>query len=215
LEIDAKAISNYVKSQERFKGEIASYWQMMNKLPEYDYSKFYAVYKDYENNILQGDGLTDLKFIKLPNEKVSTGRGIVISNSCDIEQENKRKFPSRIIYAPLIKLSAYEAMLRSAKKGKQSLYTKDEVDLHMDDIRKQRIGQIFYLPSGKELKEEALLFFDDLCTSDNSSISRDNLAETRVFSLSAYGWHIFLERLAHFFTKLSDETVELRFNPNA
>lgn len=222
MEVDPEEILNYVKSQERFKGEIADYWASMKKLPNYDYSKFYATYTEYANNILQGDGIKELKFIQLPDEEVSSGVGIVISNSCDIEQENKRKFSTRIIYAPLMKLEAYSDMLKNAKKedasGKpttQKKYTQKEIDTHLEDIRKQRIGQIFYLPKCQSLNGEAIVFFDNLCSTDNDSVSRDNLTDSRMFSLSAYGWHVFLERLAHFFTKLSEETVELRLKPVA
>ncbi len=218
MEVDAKQILRYVKSQERFKGEISDYWASMKKLPDYDYSKFYAAYPEYANNILQGDGISTLKFIQLPDEEISSGLGIIISNSCDIEQENQRKFSTRIIYAPLLKLDAYARMLKEETikddQGEMKpLYTEKEIEIHLDDIRKQRIGQVFYLPASKYLSDEAIVFFDNLCSCDNTSVSRDNLDESRTFSLSAYGWHVFLERLAYFFTKLSEEAVELRFKP--
>ncbi len=221
MEIDPEELLNYVKTQERFKGEIADYWSSMKKLPSYEYSKFYATYSEYANNVFQGDGIRNLKFIQLPDEEISSGVGIVISNTCDIELKNERKFSSRIIYTPLLKLSTYSTMLKNAyiedSKGKptaEKKYTDEEVNSHLEDIRQQRIGQIFYLPVGKSLSEEAIIFFDNLCSSDNSSVPRTDLENLRMFSLSVYGWHVFLERLAYFFTRLSEETVELRLKPS-
>jgi hypothetical protein len=220
VEINPKEILKYVEARARYKGETKAYWDSISKLPEYDHSKFYAVYSDYDKNILQGDGIANLKFINLPNEDIETARGIVLSNTCDIELENKRKFPTRIIYAPLLKLSAYRQMLIDAKKRDgdgtltdESKFSEEQVDAHIDEIRKQKVSQIFYLPTGRGVSEEVIVFFDNLCSSSNESVPRDSLSETRMFSLSAYGWHVFLVRLSHFFTKFSDETVELRFNP--
>lgn len=217
MEVDPETILKHVKSQARYKGEVEEYWKSMRKLPDYDYSKFYSMYGDYADKILQGDGIKDLKFIHLPDEEVSNGMGLIFSSSCDIEQENERKFPTRIVYAPLMKVQSYVEMLENAEKEDDSgnptgekLYTKEGISMHIDEVRKQRINQIFYLPPGQYLEEEAMVFFDNLCSASNDSILRENLSETRTFSLSAYGWHIFLERLSHFFTRLTEETVELR-----
>lgn len=213
MEVSPEEILKYVESQERFKGEVASYWESMKRLPQYDYSRFYAHYPEYSSIITQGDGLGDMAYIRLPDPEVLTGKAMVLSSTCDIALENQRKFTSRIIYAPLLKLESYEAELRAyeSARGKKK-YTSTQVDTHIDEIRKQKVGQVFYLPKGKYLDEEAIVFFDTLCSCDNESISREHLEAKRMFSLSAYGWHIFLVKLSLFFTRATDQTVELRFS---
>ncbi len=191
------------------------YWESMSKLPRFDYSKFYSSYPEQTSVITQGDVLQELNFINLPDTEVITGRGLVLSSTCDIELKNDRKFPSRIIYAPLVKLESYKQMLEDEMDGQNKKYTPAKIEGHLNSLRKQKVGQVFYLPAGGYLEEEALVFFDTLCSCDNEQVSRDNLLDVRVLSLSAYGWHIFLEKLGLFFTRLTNDTVELRFKPAA
>ena len=212
MDVNPQEILKYVKSQERYAGEISSYWESMKKLPLYDYSKFYTTYPDYANIITQGDVIGSLSTIKLPDPTVYPATGIILSNTCDIAPENKRKFSSRIIYAPLLVLEAYIDLLKSAEdeQGNKE-YSDKQIGSHIDDLRNQKVSQVFYLPKDELLSKEALIFFDTLCSTTNESVKRDDLSEKRLLSLSAYGWHIFLEKLAHFFTKMSDDSVELRF----
>lgn len=218
MEVNPNQLIKFVESDPRFKGEVATYWESMKKLPDFDYSKFYAYYPDYASTIMQGDGIRYLKVISLPDEGIAISLGIVLSNTCDINLENERKFSARMVYAPVMILSAYEQLLKEAQGedpevNDEKKFTDEQVDAHIDQIRQQKISQAFYLPAGKYLPEEALIFFDNICSCSNEAVSRDDLSSDRMFSLSAYGWHIFMEKIIHFFTKLSDETVELRFNP--
>lgn len=159
MEVDPAQILEHVKSQERFKGELDAYWESMKKLPEYDYSQFYASYPEYPNTIAQGDVLKDLIFVSLPDTETMEGRGIIMSSTCDIELTNQRKYPVRIIYAPLIKLEAYKGMLSAATDDHgQRKQTDSQIESHLDAIRRQKIGQIFYLPANNA-DEEAIVFF--------------------------------------------------------
>lgn len=56
------------------------------------------------NEILQGDGL----IINIKNKNLKI---MVISNSCDIDINNKRYFESFMLYAPLFSLNKYKDSL--------------------------------------------------------------------------------------------------------
>lgn len=213
MDLNPDELIKYVEGQPQYKNEVDSYYKSMGKLPEYDYSKFYALYPEYAEIITQGDGIEGLKVISLPDEEVSTAKGMIFSNTCDINLANQRKFSTRLLYAPIVRLSSYQALLEGEYVEGERVYSDEDINGHLQDIRKQKISQIFYLPASKYLETEAIIFFDQINSADNESVPREALQTSRMFSLSSYGWYVFLFRLSHFFTKLSDETVQLRFKP--
>lgn len=214
MELDPEQILKYVESRESLKGEIDAYWESMRKLPDFDYSQFYSHNPAYESTVTQGDVLAGLTFVNLPDTEFNTGRGIVFSSTCDIELGNERKFPARMIYAPVMRVEAYRDLLAGATNDAgERAHTDEQILAHIEAIRNQKVGQIFYLPAGGNLEEEAMVFLDNVCSCDNESISREDLSDTRILSLSAYGWHIFLEKLGLFFTRVTTDTVELRLKP--
>lgn len=215
MDIDPKEFLKHLHSDKQYRGEIENYWRSMQKLPDYDYSKFYSTYDDYREIITQGDVIANVDYIKLPSAKLIKSKCMIISSTCDIHLENERKFPSRILYAPVVLLSTLEARLRSVKKEDgERRYDDNSIKIFFDQIKNQEIGQIFFLPKGANIEDDAIIFFDTICSNSNINISRDHLADTRQASLSAYATHIFLSRLSLFFTRTTDDTVQLRFNPS-
>lgn len=63
--------------------------------------------------MLQGDGWSGFERFDRKSGSSRTVNGIVLSNSCDVNPNNPRDVPTRITFAPLIKPSNYENMLRS------------------------------------------------------------------------------------------------------
>lgn len=61
----------------------------------------------------------------------------------------------RAVFAPLVSLSKFEAILLSNGVSKTS------IDSKIDAIRKQLITNIFYLPESDNL-EECIVFLDDV-----------------------------------------------------
>jgi len=211
MEIDTEDLLRYARKTERYNGEVSSYIRSMNRIPDFDYSRFYDNYPGYENKIGQGDTLIDMVVVQIPDCEKVQAKCIVISNTCDIDLENEKKYPSRLMYAPLIKLSSYSKLLNSMKSADGSRkYDDDSINSQLGQIRNQKISQIFYLPQGQGIEEESIVFLDSICSISNDKVSRDNLEKERLASLSMYGWHIFLVKLNHFFTKLSAGTVDMR-----
>lgn len=215
MEIDPyKDIIPFLRNDPRYSPELAELIDSLTKLPKFEYSKFYATYSEYNEVITQGDTLNDLKFINFPDENVISGKGVIFSNTCDADIRNERPFSSRILYAPLVPLDSYTNLLEndaaiSAREDKREYIAK-----HIASIKEQRINQIFYLPAGKGMDRECIVFLDSICNTLSKSIDRGQLSERRMCSLSSYGWYIFLQKLANFLTRMSDESVQLRFIPS-
>lgn len=204
MNLDGKDVVKYVESDARFKPEVDAFYKSLNLLPDYDYSKFYSNHNPRPGVVEQGDGIDDLKIINLPRPETKDAPCMVFSNACDIDTANQRSFAAKIVYAPILRLEKYIELLK--RNGKYS-------DQHIKDIKNQRIGQIFYLPEGSGLSYEAIVFLGSICSSDNDSIDRESLDNTRLFRLSSYGWYIFLSKLSLFFVRLSEDAVQLRFQP--
>lgn len=180
-------------------------FQDLIRFPDNIDDRIYTSYGIDPNIIFQGDGLKDLLVINLPDTTIKKVPSMVLSNTCDIDPENKRKFQSNIIYSPIMRLEAYRKRLLD-----NGMYGPESIESHLDTIRKQKITQIFYLPIGRQLKYEAMIFFDRLVSCDNESIDRENLEDKRLFTLSQYGHYLFLYKLSIHFTRIM-EGIERKY----
>jgi hypothetical protein len=74
----------------------------------------------YPNELLQGDGWTGLDVVRFETGDRKSVRGIVLSNSCDVDEGNDRAVPPRLVFAPLIPLARYvESLSRQALRRLQ------------------------------------------------------------------------------------------------
>lgn len=153
--------------------------------------------------VYQGDGLRGLLCIKLPDLYAKPVPSMVFSNTCDVDNKNKRLFQSRLVYAPIFDLNKYEKSLirKYVDTGKKSMRS---IETHIEDIKKQNISQIFYLPKGGNLINESMVFFDRVNNLPSDYLARNDIAKNRVFSLSDYGFYIFLFKLSIHFSRIRE-----------
>ena len=107
----------------------------------------------FGEEMLQGDGWSGFERFDHESGSARTVNGIVLSNSCDIDPNNPRDVPTRITFAPLIKLSNYEVMLRRQSDDTSRINNK------LDSIRRQAITSIFFLPASGSLAVDHVIFF--------------------------------------------------------
>jgi hypothetical protein len=167
--------------------------------PENIDSRLYSCYLANEENIFQGDGINDLLVVNLPQEEIRPTPCMVLSNTCDIDPNNRRLFPSQIVYVPIFNLNKYKAHLLS-----KSSKSKQQINDHMQSIKRQEITQIFYLPPISDCLEESIVFFDRICNCSSSYINRSKLSKQRIFTLSDYGAYLFLLKISIHFTRIQD-----------
>ncbi|UCI24613.1 hypothetical protein [Mesorhizobium sp. B2-8-5] len=155
---------------------------------------FFATSWDGPAEPLQGDGWNG--FIKIDFQsgtRIELG-GIVISNSCDIDPQNRSISNRNIIFAPIIALDDYAARLRGLSS--------DKVSGHLDAIRTQQKTDLFYLPASKRTPE-AVVRFDDI-SSQPLSVFVNYKDRERLFRLNTYGFYVFLMKVSIHFTRFGE-----------
>lgn len=177
--------------------------ELFEGLREFPYNLDSRIYTDYLSDseiIYQGDALQDMLVVNLPDATIKPVTSMILSNTCDIDLQNERNFPSQIVYAPIVNLNKYKDTLY--KKSEKS---HEQIDSHILSIQKQEITQIFYLPKLNGRLEESMVFFDRVCNFPNKLIDRESIKEKRVFTLSDYGAYLFILKLSIHFTRIQDK----------
>lgn len=188
--------------------EIARY--LPQYLSEKTSDSLFNELKDFPNNIdkiysskllenafiHQGDGISSMLIVKLPENVTQKQPSIVLSNTCDINPDNKRLSPSNIIYCPIFNLEKYSLAMMQKRSS-------TEISNHIDTLKKQQITQMFYLPKYNSMSE-SIVFLDHINSCDCSYIDLSKLNEQRLFSLSQYGHYMFLIKLSIHFTRLRE-----------
>jgi hypothetical protein len=158
-------------------------------------SRLYTDRLKDEQTLFQGDGLVDVWISNLPDQRIDKTRVIVLSNSCDIAPEHKRLMGPRLIYCPIVSFPKYENMVR--KSGKIS-------EQHLADIRRQVVSSMFYLPSNPALGGEAIALLDRMNNCDLQSLDLVELTQNRLFTLSNFGFYVFLFKISIHLTRIRE-----------
>ncbi len=163
-------------------------------------ARLYTNYLDDVNIIYQGDGIMDMLVCNISDKSIKSVPSLVLSNTCDIDVNNKRNFSSQIVYAPIFNLKKYKNALY-----KKSSKSKEQLCAHIESIKKQEITQIFFLPGIEGKIEDSIVFFDRVFNCPNNYIDRESLKERKLFTLSDYGAYLFLIKLSLHFTRVQDK----------
>jgi len=148
------------------------------------------------DDLLQGDGWRGFVAINFRNLERKVVSGIVLSNSCDIDTNNKRALPTSVLFAPLIPLARYEQLLAATGR------TPEQVDGVLGAVRRQHVTSILYLPAAPHGPAESLVLLDDI-----HSHPLDDFIETsrtQLFRLNQYGFYILLIKLSIHFSRFQE-----------
>ncbi len=158
--------------------------------------RLYTAKLEGEPRVYQGDGLARVWVSNLPDPTVREARVMVLSNTCDVTAENRCWLGPRLMYCPIISLPRYEAMLREVGQAVPAQ--------HLDDVRRQRVTSMFYLPSNGRLGEEGIALLDRTNNCDLQKLDVDELTHSRLFTLSDYGFYMFLFKLSIHLTRIRE-----------
>ena len=182
-------------------------------LPQYlttdQQQRLFRNLKDFENrnyytnrhpsDMLQGDGWTGIEIVRFEDGARDRIRGILLSNSCDIDPANPRDLPPKIVFAPLIRLQRYEEVL----SGKLA---REVIDNKISAIRRQRVSSLFFLPTGSGLDEDHVAVLDDLHTIPLRTF-QDKSDRVKLFTLSQMGFYLFLFKLSIHFCRFQEAVI--------
>lgn len=158
-----------------------------------------GAYRDsFKEVLLQGDGWRGFQLFLFETGDRKSVRGIVLSNSCDVDPENPRDVPARVIFAPLVKLAAFKALLEGSGISAERIAAK------IAAIKAQKTSNIFYLPAGGVLQEDYIVRFDD---AHNMPVAVHAKSEDRekLFTLSNTGFYMLVLKLSVHFCRLHEK----------
>ena len=160
-------------------------------------SRFYNSYNLDDNILYQGDCLKDIPAFNLPDTRSKLSQSMAISNTCDMDLNNKRLWNTRILFSQII-------LLEKLEKALYQKFSEDRISNYISSLKKQQITNAFYLPKSKNL-DEAIVFFDYTNSFDINFVDRESLKEKRLVSLSNYGFYILLLKLSIHFTRIQEK----------
>jgi len=171
--------------------------ELVRQLNDFENRSYYTSL--FPNQILQGDGWSGIEIIRFENGARDKVKGILLSNSCDIDPANKRDFSPRIIFAPLVRLNEYAKLLAS-------FLGVEQINNKMTAIRRQHVSSLFFLPHGGLLDTDYIAILDDLHTIP-FEIFRHNSERVKLFTLSQMGFYLFVLKLSIHFCRFQDGDV--------
>ncbi len=180
-----------------------SLFEELKQFPSNIDQRIYTESLKGESIIFQGDGLMGLLYVNLPDTTSKPLLGMIFSNTCDTDEKNDRLFDARISFAPIFNLNKYKCALieKYVNSNKKTIHA---IDSHINDIKKQNISQIFYLPKGSGLENDSIVFLDRINNLPSGYFSKNQILENRLFTLSDYGFYLFLFKLSVHFTRIRE-----------
>jgi len=171
----------------------------LNQFPKNIDSRVYTQRLKNEPILFQGDGLPSLWVADLPNQTIRQTRVMVLSNTCDVAPDNKHLLGPRLLYCPIISLSKLESLLL-----KTNLQAGFDLQGYLTVIRSQQNSSMFYLPKNDILGEEAIALLDRINNCDAQTLIIQDVLKGRLFTLSDYGFYLFLFKLSLHLTRIRE-----------
>ena len=177
-------------------GAQQSLFAELGQFPENIDQRLYSDRRRADRTIFQGDGLRELPITNLPDTQIrNASRVMVISNSCDVNIQNKRVLGPKLMYCPIITLLKYENAVRESGNAVPAD--------HFEDVKRQRISSLFYLPQYGHL-EESIALLDRIVHYDVAALNIEDVVTARVFTLSDYGFYLFVFKLSIHLTRIRE-----------
>lgn len=155
---------------------------------------------DFKDCLLQGDGWQGFEFFSFEKGEKRSAKGIVISNSCDLHPDNPRDVPTRVTFAPLVKLSTFRTLLI------QSGMKIEQVENKIQSIKAQKTSNIFFIAAGSKLEEDYIVRLDEI---HSMPVARhqESPKRARIFTLNMPGFYLFVFKLSVHFCRLQEAFV--------
>ena len=124
---------------------------------------------------------------------------ILISNTCDIDEANKRNIPKKAILAKLIPLDTFVETLHEME-------VENAANI-LIQVKNQLFSNVIYLPETRD-KKEYIAYFDDLTIIEVEELTvlKDEITSNRIASLDYFGYYLFIFKLSYHFCRLPEET---------
>lgn len=158
------------------------------------------------NELSQGDVYEGLPYLTLPIKTlplttVPLRPGMIVSNSCSTSPDSKGAMAGRVLYAPVISLKKLEELITEQSPNSIQL---------VEDIRKQKPMNYFYLPAVGNRHPESVVLFDNMLSVNMNIFATDDLGEKVRYRLTLESWYHLLIKLSAYFTRVTSDLVTER-----
>ncbi|SRR5258707_7859598 len=171
--------------------------ELVRQLNDFENRSYYTTL--FPNDILQGDGWSSIEIVRFEDGARDKIKGILLSNSRDIDPANRREFPSKIIFAPLVRLNEYAKIL-------ESYFSSEQINNKLTAIRRQHITSLFFLPHGGSLETDYIAILDDLHTVPFDVFEKEP-QRAKLFTLNQMGFYLFVLKLSIHFCRFQDGDI--------
>jgi hypothetical protein len=154
----------------------------------------------FDQEMLQGDGWTRFALRNFASGEQIFINGVVLSNTCDVDPENKRDLPVNIGFAPLVPVEAYINLLVQAG------IPRPRIDDKIAAMKRQEVTNVFYVPAGNGLKSEHLVLLGDIHSMPATSYEHD-ATKRKIFTLSQAGFYLFILKLSMHFCRFHENVL--------
>jgi hypothetical protein len=151
-----------------------------------------------EEGLLQGDVWQDFTVLSYYNDKKQKTKGIVLSNSCDVDADNKRTSSPQVVFSPLVTLDKYIERLRTNGTKEEAIQSK------LQAIREQTITNMFYLPAHPDGHYNDCVILLDNIHSIPLDVATNNTPIKKVSTLSMFGFYMFVFKISIHFCRLHE-----------
>ena len=156
-------------------------------------------YQDaFKDDMLQGDGWVGFQLFLFDTGERRSVRGLVLSNSCDIDPAIPREVPSRVVFAPLVKLANYTKLLDD------SGIDRGRIEEKIKSIKAQKTTNVFYLPAGGSVEEDYIVRFDEAHSMPVAAHS-ESPDRQKLFTLSNAGFYLLVFKLSVHFCRFQEK----------
>jgi hypothetical protein len=154
----------------------------------------------YADEVLQGDGWSGLKLYSFSSGETRNVRGLILSNSCDVDTANQRDTPARVTFVPIVSLSNLEKVWSNA--GVDS----NRIEQKIKAVRAQNITNMFYLPKLKHVEESVAMLEDAHSMPLEAFLSPAPTSNGRkkLFTLSQFAFYLFMFKLSVHFCRMHE-----------
>jgi hypothetical protein len=146
---------------------------------------------------LQGDGWRGFKLFDFNSGALMSAKGIIISNSCDIDPNNKRELPAKVTFVPLMRMRKIEELFRNSGLNAQATEQK------LRSIREQKSTSFFFIPNQIGLDDDYAAWLNDIYSMPMKAFVESEKRE-KFFTLNMTGFYLFLLKLSIHFCRFHE-----------
>lgn len=154
----------------------------------------------FADDLLQGDLVGSAVFFDFLEERTHKSFALLVSNSCDMSQDNRRPTARHVQYCPVLKWARFLELVQSAN----CFDNEDALNEYLQNVRAQYVTSYFYIT--RQGEPDGYVAALDQIQSAPSSV----LTGQRHWSLTQFGHYMLLFKLSYHFSRMR-ENLERRY----